>query len=330
MAGGIATAAPMVLAREKHRQTQWPEVIPRRPRGATRVVHMTDWHLIDERNALEGIGLALEHAASLGPAAMLNTGDMLTHGMSKPLDQARRDMARIQDAWARVEHLPTINAAGNHDIWGWDRAKSGATGDEPEYGKRWWSRTFGQGRRYRGENLGGWRVIALDSIQPNEGGGYIACLDDEQFDWLREELGALDPRTPVLILTHAPIICMAVLLIDAGIDPQRGYRLSRSGIFIDAWRMVHLFQQHPNVRLSLSGHMHMCDRVEFQGLTHICGGAVCGNWWRPSHLHRTRRPSDPEDMVRPMRAHPGYGLLDLHPDGRFDYQYVRYPLTFAG
>jgi len=73
----------------------------------------------------------------------------------------------------------------------------------------------------------------------------------------------------------------------------------------------------------------MCDRVEFQGMSHIGGGAVCGNWWRPSNLHLTRRPADPPEMVRPQRADPGYGLIDLHPDGRFDYQYIRFPWTYV-
>ena len=40
----------------------------------------------------------------------------------------------------------------------------------------------------------------------------------------------------------------------------------------------------------------------------ICDGAVCGNWWKGVYHHC------PE----------GYGILDLHPDGRFEHQYVTY------
>ena len=71
--------------------------------------------------------------------------------------------------------------------------------------------------------------------------------------------------------------------------------------------IVELFRKH-NVRLCLSGHMHMIDRVAFRGITFICDGAVSGNWWKGAHLEF------PE----------GYGVIDLYADGTFEHQYVTY------
>jgi len=319
-AGSLVATLPAHGARRV--QVQSPAVVPPKPRGALRAVHMTDWHLMDQRDALRGIGAALDHALALRPDLVLNTGDMLTHAMTRPLAEIRPDMDAIERAFARFDKVPTINTIGNHDVWGTLRAKSHATGDEALFGKRWWAQRFGQGQTYRCEDAGGWHIVALDSIQPQDD-GYITGLDDEQFAWLQRDLASNKPQRPVLILTHAPIVCAAVLLIDTG------YRIGRSNICMDAPRLVELFERHPNVRLALSGHMHMRDRVVFQGMTHVCGGAVCGNWWRPSDEHLTRRPGDPSQMRRPPRAEMGYGLLDLFPDGRFEYRYIRYPWVFV-
>lgn len=325
--GVAASGLQLAQAEQPVTQQQFPAVINPKPGGALRVVHMTDWHLLNQRLSLKGIEAALDHAKSLNPDAILNTGDMITHGMARPQNLVQSDMAKIEKAFKRTADLRSINAIGNHDIFGWNHAKSAATGNEPIYGKKWWVDTFGEGQRYRATQLGPWRVYVLDSIHPDMEGGYIAGLDDQQFNWLEHELDNLSFQTPVLVLTHAPIINGSALLIDGDISPE-GYRLNRSGLFIDAWRVVDLFSRHPNVRLALSGHMHMLDRVDFQGMSYICDGAVCGNWWRPSEVARTTRKGDPPDLVRPKRASPGYGLIDLFPDGRFEHQYVQFPWAF--
>lgn len=309
-------------------QTQQPSSIPAPPNGALRIAHLTDWHLMDRRHARAGLEAALAHTLAQKPGLILNGGDTMTHTMARPLDDARADMRVIEQLFRQQSDVPMIHAPGNHDIWGWTRAKSGATGREAEYGKRWWIDRIGQGQRYRAQTVGGWRFISLDSIRPRAE-GYITGLDDPQFDWLARELADTPADTPVLILTHAPILGVGTLLSDGHIDPDEGYRLGPGHIYRDAHRIVELCRQHPNVRLALSGHKHIHDRIEFQGLTHICGGAVCGNWWRPTRNQRRWTGEGDRRMPRPYFADPGYGLLDLLPDGRFEYQYVRFPWTFA-
>jgi len=295
---------------------------PRPPRGALRVVHLTDWHLMNQRGADRGLHVALQHALAQEPIALLDT---MTHTMSRPLAEVREDMSFVESLFDEVPgSIRCFHALGNHDVWGWDRDKSGATGEEPEYGKRWWAQRFGQGRTYGRSRLGRWHVVTLDPIQPR-GAGYFTALDDEQFAWLSEELPRIPERDPVLVLTHAPIVGVGTLLSDARIDPRHGWALGPGHILMDAWRLIELFSRYPNVRLSLSGHKHICDRIEFQGMTHICGGAVCGRWWQPTAPRR-----DPQTgLVRPAFADRGYGLLDLMPDGRFNYRYVVFPWEFV-
>jgi predicted phosphodiesterase len=75
---------------------------------------------------------------------------------------------------------------------------------------------------------------------------------------------------------------------------------------IDARKIKELFRGYPNVRLCISGHMHMVDRVVYNDVTYICDGAVCGAWWNGNQYEFEE----------------GYGVFDLYDDGTFEHQYV--------
>ena len=71
------------------------------------------------------------------------------------------------------------------------------------------------------------------------------------------------------------------------------------------------------VKLCLSGHVHLNDRVEMgvpgapadgAKVTYICDGAVCGSWWDG----------------RKAQCDEGYGVVDLYDDGTFEHRYVAY------
>ena len=76
------------------------------------------------------------------------------------------------------------------------------------------------------------------------------------------------------------------------------------------WRELKaLFGHHPHVKVAVSGHLHLVDRVDYAGVSYLCDGAVSGGWWKQDHAGE---------------GQPGYALIDLYPDGRFDRQYVTY------
>jgi hypothetical protein len=76
----------------------------------------------------------------------------------------------------------------------------------------------------------------------------------------------------------------------------------------DARRLKNLFREHRNVKLCLSGHLHLRDRVDYEGVTYLCNGAVSGGWWRGPY----------------QECEAGYALIDLRADGTFDHRYLRY------
>jgi 3',5'-cyclic AMP phosphodiesterase CpdA len=273
-----------------------------------RLAHMTDMHVQPELAAGEGMTAALKHVQSIAdpPELILTGGDMVMDVMGVDAARAATQWNLWQKVLKQECSLPLQHCIGNHDVWGWNRTASKTIGNEPGWGKQQAIDKFGLPGRYYGFDRGGWRFLVLDSIFADPFNVYIGRLDDEQFDWLTAELKKIPATTPVALVSHIPILSVAVVEFRQPIE--RNPKPSPGATHIDATRIVRLLKQHPNVKLAISGHLHMVERIEFAGVTYLCGGAVCGGWWRGPH-HGT-----PE----------GYLLVDLYEDGSVENRYVAY------
>jgi len=275
---------------------------------ALRLAHITDIHVQPERGAVAGMTSALRHVQQLDdpPQLIINGGDAV-------MDTLAADVARAELQW-KLWHdvlrdecsLPLEHCIGNHDVWGWDKQHSGTTGKEAAWGKQRALDALGLSASYRSFDQAGWHFVVLDSIFPDAEDTYIGRLDDEQFAWLADDLAACDPKTPVVIISHIPILSVAYIEFfkESAAKPSRLRIIKHT----DAKRMVDLFKRHPNVKLCISGHLHLLERLEYSGVTYICSGAVCGNWWKGDHATTDE----------------GYSIIDLYENGSFAQQYVSY------
>jgi Icc protein len=285
------------------------EAGPPARRRSLRLAHLTDFHVEPELRAGEGMAACLHHAQQLAdkPDLILTGGDHI-------MDSYDADDARTTLQWnlwhSVLKHdcsLPVRSCIGNHDVWGWSKSRSKTTGSEPNWGKRRATEMLHLDERYYSFDQAGWRFIVLDSVHnlPDQE-GYIGKLDEPQFAWLKQTLADTPSTTPILILSHIPILsATAILWADR---PDDDFRVSRALMHSDCMQLKDLFAQHPNVKLCLSGHLHSCDRVDYNGVTYLCNGAVCGNWWRGRH-------HDCDE---------GYAALNLYNDGTFDHEYITY------
>ena len=124
--------------------------------------------------------------------------------------------------------------------------------------------------------------------QPATKAHYMAGLGDEQFDWLKSDLAAVAPVTPVMIVSHIPIYSIAVLNGDLK-DETGATRVPKGGMHTDYKRLKDLFRRHRNVKLAVSGHLHLNERIEYAGMTYLCNGAVSGDGWKgPTSTSATR------------------------------------------
>jgi len=299
--GGLFTRGHQALAQEgrNHRSR------------SLRLGHLTDVHVQPARSAAVGFAQALRHVQSQAdpPKLLLAGGDSIMDALGKSSGRTKRQWQLWQQVLKDECSLPVEPCIGNHDVWGWNRERSGTTGDEPGWGKQWALDEFQIEQRYRSFDRAGWHFIVLDSIFPDAETVYQGRLDDEQFDWLVTDLEATEEQTPVLVLSHIPILTVASVESEAHLVENPVERRTYS--HQDAKRIVDLFKQHRNVKLCLSGHLHLTERIEYAGVTYICSGAVCGNWWKGAHIGTEE----------------GYSIVDLYDDGTVDWQYNDYGWT---
>jgi 3',5'-cyclic-AMP phosphodiesterase len=287
-------------------------VAPSSSQRVLRFAHPTDIHVQPERGGGEGMAAAFRHMMALkDPPQMILTGGDL------PMDIASTEQPRSAMLWKLFKKvladevpssMPIHHAIGNHDIWGRDKDACNATGKESFFGKRWFLDEFGYSKTYYSYEVAGWHFIVLDSFDlDKEGPEYTSRIVGEQLDWLKADLRTTAPTTPIVLLTHVPIIS-AANFFDRKTETDSDITVLRTRMHVDYRDLDALFVKHRNVKLCLSGHLHLLDKVEYNGVTHICDGAVCGDKWKGP------RQQTPE----------GYGLIDLYADGSFSHQYVSY------
>lgn len=275
-----------------------------------RIAHLTDIHVQPERRAGEGLAACLHHVQRLD-----DKPDLILSGGDHVMDSFEADDTRTALQWNLWTNglkadcgIPVRSCIGNHDVWGWSKEKSKTTGSEANWGKHRATDMLHLDDCYYTFSQAGWQFIVLDSVhEPPAGqGGYTGKLDEAQFDWLTRTLQGVPAATPVLILSHIPILSASAVLWGTSEDAD--LRISRALMHTDCVKLKDLFAKHPNVKLCLSGHLHLLDRVDYNGVTYLCNGAVSGNWWGGRH-------KDCDE---------GYATLNLYNDGSFDHEYFKY------
>lgn len=271
-------------------------------RKALRIAHMTDFHCQPELGAAKGTEMAMRHAMTQKPELVLVGGDLIMDGFSQTEARTRLQWDLYQERRKGILKVPVAHALGNHDVWGWDKEASKTTGEEPRWGKRWFLAEFGQERTYRSFDQGGWHFVILDTLIQTPD-GYNGYLDDEQMAWLKTDLGATKLNT--LVMSHIPLF--SITPVATGYDPKTGDWTIGGNVMtknVDAIREVFAANRH--VKIALSGHTHLLDRVDYDGVSYLCGGAVSGAWWKGKN-----GPFEP-----------GYRVLDLNDDGTFAERYI--------
>ncbi len=262
-----------------------------RPRPALRVAFLTDCHLPaggrndDVRRAIESA--QTRHRAGL----LLFGGDNVFAAENGPREHANAQLENWQRLVGDAVKVGRAAVLGNHDSWG-----LAAGGRDFESGRRAALRAFGMPARYYAFERAGWRFLMLDTVHPHAG-GYRAFLDREQRDWLERQLA--NPK-PTVVVGHVPLLSGAAGV--AAETPRIGgsLRVPHTRIMADAREITELFRIRPQVKLYLSGHLHMVERTRFRGVEHVNAGAVCGGWWKGEYEH----------------FGPRMALVDLFPDGR--------------
>lgn len=273
-----------------------------------RVVHLTDCHVSESSKSIKGLEMALKEINRLNPkpAFILNGGDAIFDALRESKNKTQQQW----DVWHSVlranNSLPIHSCIGNHDIWKWELIKNKHDKDV-FFGKEWAAKELNLPERYYSFDYNNWHFVVLDSMQFKPK-GFVAKIDEEQWQWLTNELKASENK-PTCILSHAPLasFCHQLFLVDENnretVDLPKGVLMHA-----DSLRVKNIFKNHPNVKLCLSGHLHMREEVNYLGVKYLCNGALCGNWWKGS-FHEFK---------------PSYTIIDFFQDGSTQHQWVAY------
>lgn len=291
LAAGLVTAPAISLAG------------PADKKPVLRVAHLTDVHLKNKWDAPAHFTRCLHHVQEQpGVDLILNGGDIVFDINKENIDSINTQW-KLWHSVIRAEcSLPVHYVLGNHDVWWNEDDKS-----QILYGKKFSMDQLHLATPYYSFTKNGWKFILLDSVHLDiDNTWYIGDLGDAQFNWLESELNNTAPDVPVLVMSHIPLLTATNMVDDQ--TAVNKWEILGGDMHTDISKIVSLFYKHPNVKLCLSGHIHLRDKVVYNNVTYLCNGAVSGAWWEGNKRETA----------------PGYGLIDLYADGSFEERYVNY------
>jgi 3',5'-cyclic AMP phosphodiesterase CpdA len=269
-----------------------------------RIAHLTDMHVKPEARAGEGYAAALQSLAKLSPqpAFLVTGGDHVMDVMASTRQRADVQWSLYHKVLSENTKLKTHPVVGNHDVFGW-QSKEPLDESAEGYGKAMSRDQLGLKQTHYSFDSGAWHFVVLDNIARREG-SYYGDLDPEQTEWLTADLAAAAGK-PVCVFSHIPLVSVCALFFNQ--KPKEFWRVGDHLLHRDVRPLLKILAAG-GVRLCVSGHIHLLDRVRFMDIDFICDGAVSGSWWGGAFQHV------PE----------GYGVFDLHDDGTWEHQYVTY------
>ncbi len=215
----------------------------------TRLTIVSDSHLSPRTpEAEENWSAVVEHVAQVVPDLVIHLGDLSLDGVreSDDLRFSRSQLDRLPVPWLAIP--------GNHDIG--DNPSPAVPDDlavDAERCERWIDLV---GADRWSVELPGWRLVAINAQLIDTG----LPQEDEQWEWLEEELGRDAGRQSVALVTHKP------LGADQGeLSSAPPYRFVPSS----GRRLIAGLAGAGGIDLVLSGHVHQYRRLEIGSTTHV-------------------------------------------------------------
>jgi 3',5'-cyclic-AMP phosphodiesterase len=199
------------------------------------------------------------------PDAVIVTGDLVDAGGIDEYEQLRALLDRLE--------MPCHLLVGNHD----DRANFRSV-----FGAR--AVVADDGFVHYTIDIGGVRVIALDTLDPGSGAGRLCTA---RLEWLEARLDEARDL-PVLIAMHHPPILTGISFMDA-------IRLAPD----DSRALDALLRRYPNVGRIVCGHVH-------RAITAAFGGSIA--WCSPSTAHQVALQLKPDGADAFVLEPPAFGL----------------------
>jgi Icc protein len=274
-----------------------------------RFAHLTDIHVKPGLIPETGMAKAFQHVQRLDPDInfIINGGDSIMDALEADKQKTQTQWDLYKNILHKENSLPVYHVIGNHDIWGWF-VKENKPDNDRLYGKVWAVEMLELPKRFYSFSKGNWHFIVLDSTQLNPAGGYIGKLDMEQFEWLQQELKTVPADQFICIVSHIPVLSICSGLFFDKTESNGDLMIKRNLMHTDFLALKKEFIKYPNIKVCISGHIHLQDEIEYLGIKYYCNGAVSGNWWKGPY----------------QEFAPAYAVMELFHDGSVKRTMMKY------
>ena len=252
-----------------------PETPSAKP-GNLRFIFFTDTHTQPELAAAEGTAKALRKIATLKPDFCIQGGDHCFDVNAVPRERATMLLDLYQRTEQALNGIPIHHALGNHDVFGTAPAAN-VPNTDPLYAKKSFEQRYNSKTFYSFDRKG-YHFIILDSVGITPDGEFEGRIDAAQLLWLAADLKALPPSTPVIVVTHIPLVSAI-----GQYKPDDRVTGKKHNYFLvdNSYDVLPILEGH-NVIAVLQGHTHVNETVYWRNTPYITSGAVSGNWWKGS------------------------------------------------
>ncbi len=274
-----------------------------------RFAFLSDIHIKPGEIPEAGMAKALNHVQKLTPKVdfIINGGDSIMDALAIDKENTAIQWNLFKSILQKENSLPVYHTIGNHDVWGWF-IKENKPETDRLYGKVWVVETLQMKNRFYSYSKGNWKFIVLDSTQLNPAGGYIAKIDEEQLKWLEQELAGTPANQFICIVSHIPILSICAGLFFDKTEANGDLKIQRNLMHTDFMQLKKIFIKYPNIKVCLSGHIHLQDELDYLDIKYYCNGAISGNWWKGSF----------------QEFAPAYAVFELFDDGSSKRTMVKY------
>lgn len=234
---------------------------------------LTDIHLKPEMDAPVGFQMAIDKVNALRPDFVISGGDQVFDVMRG--NQSRGDsLFTLYVEMCKGFDMPVYNTVGNHDLFG-IYEESPEDENHPDYKYGMYERYLG--KTYYSFDHKGWHFIVLNSLDITDSKRYKAAFNQEQLEWLEDDLVKVSAETPIIVVTHIPIITARPQITGS----SQGQNVQ------DAAEVMALMENH-NLKLILQGHIHWKEYGQVNDrFYYITGGSIAGNGWK-GRRHNTK------------------------------------------
>lgn len=212
------------------------------------------FHLVEV--SIPALEQVLAHFAQLDLDFLLLPGDLTQHGEKANHFWLANRLASLP--------FPCYVSPGNHDVPYLEATeKAIAFNDFSTYYEKFGYENTQQ-LYYTQEILPGVQLISLNSNQFDAEGNQLGCLDDRQFLWLEETLARVQDKF-ILLMVHHNVI--------EHLPGQSEHELGKRYMLDDKYRLLKLLRKY-NVKLVFTGHLHVQDVAEIEGIYEITTGSL--------------------------------------------------------